>query len=74
MSFSAFEEYGIYSHCPSSDKSVPKQRTTADDWSRLSDEDRRDVKELRCGLGDIMLIRGGLRVSDTALTYVRRHG
>lgn len=68
MSFSAFEDYGIYGHGPSSEKSVPKQRTAADDWSRLSDEDRRDVKELR-RLGTLHRV-----ATAAALTYMRRHG
>lgn len=70
MSFSAFEDYGIYGHGPRSEKSVPKQSTAADDWSRLSERDRADVIALRkC---DYKRLVGGM--SPVALTYIRRHG
>lgn len=73
VSFSQLEDYGIYGHGPARCEKCAK---TAHNRRRLEpafEEDRRDVEWLRLGVGDIMPIRGGLRVSETALTYVQRH-
>lgn len=74
MGFSQFEDYGIYAHGGGTAKSVPKQRTAADDWSRLSDEDRADVEDIRATRAVLPLGSPAIPWSAAALTYVRRHG
>lgn len=71
MSFLEFEDYGIYRLGSTAAKSVPKQRTAADDWSRLSEKDRADVRLLR-EVADADAYEP--LVTAVAFTYIRRHG
>lgn len=75
MSFHAFEDYGIYRLGSTAAKSVPKQRTAADDWSRLSLAEQVEVLTIRKGAPYCRCLYVPCRcISQTALTYVRRHG
>lgn len=57
------------------EKSVPKQRTAAENWSKLSADDKRDVGTLRSGAVYCRCPYMPCRcVSEVARTYVRRHG
>lgn len=72
MSFHEFENFRTYGN-PTAEKSVPKQRTAADDWSRLSDDDKASVYRLR-RMDPNYCSEPGQLASVVALTYVRRHG
>lgn len=65
--------FGLAAGRRTQEKSVPKQRTAAEDWSKLNDEDRASVKRLRA-LDPRGLTEPSVLASPTALTYVRRHG
>lgn len=68
MSFHAFEDYGIYGRGSSAEKTVPKQRTAAEDWRALNDDEREAVEVMRDPDCEVFY------APPAAWAYFRRHG